>query len=415
MRKTDLLTNSLVSIVAGGAGALIVLVLTFSVAQNQHLFAFPALDSFKQMVGGSKQPAVSVATANPGDENSVTSAVKKTNPAVVSIIISQDVPIMQQYYDTQPSNPNDPFGDFFNFQVPQYRQNGTQKQEVGGGSGFFVSSDGLIVTNKHVVDQTDAQYTVLTNDGKKYDAHVIARDPINDLAVIKVTGATFPFLQFGNSDSIQVGQTAIAIGNALGEYRNTVSVGVISGLSRSITAGDTSGQSESLEGIIQTDAAINPGNSGGPLLDTSGQVVGVNVAIAQGSQSVGFAIPSNVAKKVVDSVEKTGKIVRPYLGVRYLPITQEVQDANKLSVNYGVLIQRGSTPDQLAVIPGSPADKAGLQENDIILEADGTKLDDTHSLATLVANKAVGDTITLKIIHRGAEKTITVTLEEAQQ
>ncbi len=415
MKKTELLTNSIVSIISGGAGALIVLVLALNVANSNHLFMSPLWQSLTltpTAVQGVNSDGHLVSNSN---ENSVTSVVKKSNPAVVSIIISKDVPVMEQYYDQQPS---DPFGDFFgpfNLQIPQYRQNGTQKQEVGGGSGFFVSDDGMIITNKHVVDQTDAQYTVFTNDGKKFDAEVIARDPVNDLAVLKVKGSGFPYLTFGNSDSIQVGQTAIAIGNALGEFRNTVSVGVISGLSRSITAGDTSGKSELLEGIIQTDAAINPGNSGGPLLDLSGDVVGVNVAIAQGSQSVGFAIPSKIAQGVVESVKKTGKIVRPFLGVRYIPVTKELKDANKLTVDYGVLIQRGSNADELAIIPGSPADKAGLQENDIILEMDGLKLDDSHSLATLVRNKAVGDTITLKILHKGDEKTVSVKLEEAKE
>ncbi len=345
----------------------------------------------------------------------VIDAVKKTNPSVVSIIISKNVPKYEEYID--PNQQQNPFGDLFpgfSFNIPQYRQNGTQKQDIGGGSGFFVSSDGLIVTNKHVVDQTDVEYTVFTNDGKKYPATVVARDPVLDIALIKISGANFTPLSLGNSDSLQVGQSVIAIGNALGEFRNTVSVGVVSGLARSITAGDSlSGSTETLDHVIQTDAAINPGNSGGPLLDLSGNVIGVNVAIAEGSQNVGFALPINSVKSAIESVKATGKIIRPYLGIRYVAINAEMKDANNLSVDYGVLVKAGQNANELAVIPGSPADKAGIVENDIILEVDGTKLDDKTSLASLIREKNIGDVITLKILHKGTEKTIQVTLEAA--
>ncbi len=348
-------------------------------------------------------------------ESFVINAVKKANPAVVSIIVSKNVPKYEAYID--PNQQQNPFGnlfpDFF-FNIPQYRQNGTEKKEIGGGSGFFVSSNGLIVTNKHVVDQEDVEYTVFTNDGKKHSAMVTARDPVLDIALIKIEGSSFPFLSLGNSDSLQVGQSVIAIGNALGEFRNTVSVGVISGLARSITAGDTSGKLETLDHVIQTDAAINPGNSGGPLLDLSGNVIGVNVAIVQGSQNIGFTLPINSVKSAIESVKATGKIIRPYLGVRYVAINAEMKDKNNLSVDYGVLVKAGQNQNELAVIPGSPADKAGIVENDIILEVNGTKLDDETTLATLIRQKNIGDVITLKIIHRGAEKTVQATLEAAK-
>ncbi|MFA6586063.1 MAG: trypsin-like peptidase domain-containing protein [Candidatus Paceibacterota bacterium] len=348
-------------------------------------------------------------------ESFVVDAVKKTNPAVVSIIISKNVPKYELY--TDPNQQQDPFGGLFPnffFNIPQYRQNGTEKKDIGGGSGFFVSSDGLIVTNKHVVDQKDVEYTVFTNDGKKHTATVVARDPVLDIALIRVTGTGFPYLSLGNSDSLQVGQSVIAIGNALGEYRNTVSVGVISGLARSVTAGDASGNTEVLDHVIQTDAAINPGNSGGPLLDLSGRVVGVNVAMAQGSQSVGFALPINSVKGAIESVKSTGKIVRPYLGVRYVPITSDMKDKNNLTVDYGVLVKAGQNASELAVIPGSPADKAGIVENDIILEIDRVKLDDKTTLASVIRQKNIGDVITLKILHKGTEKTVQVTLEAAK-
>ena len=350
-------------------------------------------------------------------ETFVIDAVKKTNPGVVSIIISQQVPKYEAYID--PNQNNNPFGDMFpgfnfNFNIPQYRQNGTERKEIGGGSGFFVSADGLIVTNKHVIDQKSAEYTVFTNNGKKHDAKVVARDPVLDIALIKIEGLGFPYLSLGNSDTLQIGQSVIAIGNALGEYRNTVSVGVVSGLARSITAGDNSGNVEVLDHVIQTDAAINPGNSGGPLLDLSGRVIGVNVAIAQGSQNVGFALPINNVRGAIESVKSTGKIIRPYLGIRYVTINTEIKDKNNLTVDYGVLVKTGINANEPAVIPGSPADKAGIVENDIILEIDGAKLDDKTSLASVIRQKSIGQTIKLKVLHRGEEKNVFVVLEAAQ-
>ncbi len=350
----------------------------------------------------------------------VIKAVKKTNPAVVSIIISQNVPKYETCVD--PNQQQNPFGNLFpgfDFYFPQYQlcQNGTEKKDIGGGSGFFVSSDGLIVTNKHVVDQKTAEYTVFTNDGKKHTAKVVARDPVLDIALIKVeltAGKSFPYLSLGNSDSLEVGQSVIAIGNALGEYRNTVSVGVVSGLARSITAGDSHGNVEALDHVIQTDAAINPGNSGGPLLNLQGEVIGVNVAVAQGSQNIGFALPINSVKSSIQSVKQTGKIIRPYLGVRYIAINTEMKEKNNLTVDYGVLVKAGKTASELAVIPGSPADKAGIVENDIILEIDGVKLDDQTNLASIIRGKTIGQAINLKILHRGVEKTIQVTLEAAK-
>lgn len=241
-------------------------------------------------------------------ESLVVDAVKKANPGVVSIIISKNVPKYETYIEQRQSPLGDLFPGFnFIYNVPQYRQSGTEKIEVGGGSGFFISSDGLILTNKHVVEQNNVEYTVFTNDGKKHPAKVVALDGILDIALIKIDVSkqigdpVYPSLVLGDSSVLEIGQSVIAIGNALAEFRNTVSVGVISGLSRSITATGSKSGPEVLDQVIQTDAAINPGNSGGPLLDLSGRVIGVNVAVAQGSQSVAFALPINPIKAFIDS------------------------------------------------------------------------------------------------------------------
>jgi serine protease Do len=358
------------------------------------------------------------------EESAVINAVHKVSPAVVSIIISKNLPNLPQY--------NDPFGqDFFNqffgnnfpgmFNQGQSQNNnqqnssgGTTNQEIGGGSGFIITGDGYIVTNNHVIIDPAADYTVLMNDGKKYPAKVIAQDPVHDIAVLKINVNNLPTVQFGDSSNLQVGQSVIAIGNALGEFRNTVSTGVVSGLARSVTAGDAGIGSEQLVNVIQTDASINPGNSGGPLLNIVGQVIGINTAIAQGAQNIGFAIPINEVKSTIDSIKKNGRIIQPWLGVRYVLINQAIAQANKLSVDYGAIIVRGQTQTDLAVVPGSPADKAGLVENDIILEINGQKITENNPLANLIASFKPGDEITLQVMHQGKEKSVKVKLEEAK-
>ncbi|TSC53445.1 MAG: Uncharacterized protein LiPW39_254 [Parcubacteria group bacterium LiPW_39] len=347
-------------------------------------------------------------------EERVVKVVKDASPAVVSIIVSKDLPVIKQYWQEVNPFKGTPFENFFApFQVPETRQEGTQKQEIGGGTGFIISGDGLILTNKHVVADESADYSVLTNDGQRYQAQVLARDPVQDIAVIKIEKNNLPILRMGDSDKLEIGQTVIAIGNALAEFRNTVSVGVVSGLRRSVTASTGFGSpAEQLKGVIQTDAAINLGNSGGPLLNLSGEVVGINVAIAQGAQNIGFALPINKAKKDIEQVKKAGKISYPYLGVRYILITPELKQKNNLSVDDGALIVRGQNADELAITPGSPADKAGLKENDIILAVDGQKIDKDHSLAEIVQNHQVGDNLTLKVLSKGKEEMVKVVLGE---
>ncbi|MBU1146078.1 trypsin-like peptidase domain-containing protein [Patescibacteria group bacterium] len=344
------------------------------------------------------------------EESATVDAVKKVAPAVVSIVISKDLSKINNYNNF----PQIFFGFPFNFQAPSAsdESGSTGKTEIGGGTGFIISSDGLILTNKHVASDAEAEYTVITNDDQKYDAKILATDPVLDIAVLKIDAKDLPTVELGDSDKIELGQTVIAIGNSLGEYKNTVTKGVVSGVGRRIVAGDNQGGSEVIEEAIQTDAAINPGNSGGPLVNLAGQVIAINTAMNQQGQLIGFAIPINAAKQDIESVKTSGKIVRPWLGVRYVLINEEIAKENKLEKDYGALVVRGQKQTDLAVVPGSPADKAGLVENDIVLEIDGQKIDEDHPLAREIAKSRPGDEITLKVLHKGEEKDIQVKLEE---
>lgn len=345
-------------------------------------------------------------------EKAIIEAVEEVSPAVVSIVITKDVPIIEEYY-------TNPFGDFFGedfgFRVPQYIEKGTEKREVGGGSGFIVSEDGMILTNKHVVLDEEAEYTIFTSDGKKFPAKVLAKDPFQDLAIIKIDqeGTSFPTVKLGDSSTLRIGQTVIAIGNALGEFRNTVSVGVISGLGRSITAsgGDFV---ETIEDVIQTDAAINSGNSGGPLLNLKGEVIGVNTATVSNAQSIGFAIQVDKAKRDIEQVKEKGKITYAFLGIYYTLITPELKEKYDLPVESGIWVGRGSDGQstETAVFAGSAAEKAGIERDDIILEIDGQKITQENSLAKIILNYNPGDEATLKILRKGGEKTIKIILGE---
>ncbi len=399
---STLILTIVVSMMAGAAGGV------FGVWYGLKI---PGIDRAlgSQSGNASLQQSVSLT-----EDSAVIDVVKKTSPAVVSIVISKDLSKIPGYG----INPfeNDPFFNFF------FNNGGGQQpaaptspnvQQVGAGTGFFISSDGLILTNKHVVEDTQASYTVLTSDGKKYDAQVLSRDPVNDLAIVKVNIQNAPKLSLADSSQLQVGQRVIAIGNSLGQYQNTVTTGIVSGIGRRITAGGETG-SEELSGVIQTDAAINPGNSGGPLLNVVGQVIGINTAVDQQGQLVGFAIPSNAASKAVTSFQKSGKITRPYLGVRYVIITADVAQQEKLPKNYGALVIRGQNANEFAVIPGSPADKAGLVENDIIEEVNGQQINENHTLTDALGSSNAGDTVTMKVYDKGSEKTVQVTLGETK-
>jgi len=329
---------------------------------------------------------------------SVTDVVKIANPAVVSVIISQQVPKYEVVYEG-------------NRQV--LRQNGTEKKNIGGGSGFLISQDGYIITNKHVINKDNVDYTVQLLNGKKYPAVIIARDAVLDIGVLRITGTNFPYLKLGDSEELETGEQVVAIGNALAEFQNSVSVGIVSGLGRTLTASDGSGGIENLDKVIQTDAAINPGNSGGPLLDMSGLVVGVNVAVVQSSQSIGFALPINTVRSIVKSILKDGTIVRPYMGIRYLQVNTELQSKLNLASDYGILIASGKDPKDLAIIPNSPAEKAGLKEGDIILSVDGQTLNESVNFSYLIRGKSVGQKVLLLVLREGVEMKFSVLLESA--
>ncbi len=330
------------------------------------------------------------------EEDLVIEVAAQASPAVVSIVAAKDLPVVQRFFF-------DPFGS-------GDISGGTEHREIGRGSGFIVSKDGMLVTNRHVVSDLEAEYTVILSSGNTYQANVLARDPVHDIAILTIDGGPFPFVPLGNSDTIRIGQTVIAIGNALGEFDNTVSVGILSGKERTLTAfGGSAGPSD-LQRVLQTDAAINPGNSGGPLLNTAGEVIGINTAIVSGAENIGFAVPVNIARRDIEQVKKTGRIIYPFLGVRYVTITDAIRQENGIHAKFGVLVV-GSAQNP-AVLPGSPADKAGLREGDIITHAGGTMLDRDTSLAEIIQMKNVGDTVTLTVQREGKNMLMTVTLAE---
>lgn len=321
------------------------------------------------------------------EESVVVSIVEKITPSVVTVGIEQRVVSI------------DPFDPFSMFRSPR-----GEKREQDIGSGFIVLADGLIVTNRHVVSG-QGRYKVITNDGKKFDVEKIFRDPANDIAILKINGSGLKPVEMGDSSNIKVGQLVVAVGTPLGEFRGSVTKGIVSGLGRGITAGSPfEGYVERLDNVIQTDAAINPGNSGGPLVNSSGQVIGVATAVASGAENIGFAIPINVVKEALGNFQKTGGFNRPYLGVAYRMITRELAILNELP--QGAYVQE--------VIEGSAADKAGIAKRDIIVKFNGEKVADRErGLAGLIAKKRVADTVTIAVWRDGKTIELKATLEEA--
>jgi serine protease Do len=322
-------------------------------------------------------------------EESITiDIVKKVGPSVVTIAEAR--PQLKSQLGS------DPFS-FFNAPEDQTPQ---EPQNIG--SGFIISADGMIVTNKHVVSDTEGKYQVITSSDKKYTVEKIYRDPLNDVALLKINvsenrGEKLSPVVLGDSARLQVGQYVIAIGTALGEFRNTVTTGIISGLGRGISAGSPfEGSVEKLDNVIQTNAAINPGNSGGPLLNSSGQVIGVNTAVSESGQNIGFAIPINLIKDSLNNFNNTGKFDRAYLGVSYKMISKDLALLNELPE--GAYVQQ--------VVNASPADKAGILRGDIIVKIDGQRVDSKTEVSEIISSKKVGGTISITI-YRG-NKTIEV-------
>ena len=344
----------------------------------------------------------------PTQEERIVKVIDSVAPAVVSIVATKDLPVFEQSFI-------DPFpgDDILNglipdIKIPQYKNKGTEKKEVSSGTGFFVSKKGLILTNKHVVADTEAEYSILMNNGKKYGVKVLARDPFQDIAILQVENPVegekpaeynFNFISLGDSVNLKEGQSVIAIGNALGEFSNTISVGIISGLHRNIVATGSIMGAEQLRELIQTDAAINPGNSGGPLLDLEGRVIGINTAMAQSAQSVGFALPINIAKRDIEDAISFGKIKYPFIGIIY--------NSNEK----GIILVKGEKGES-AIEKDSPAEKVGLKEGDIIMEINGEKLDSQNSLTYILSKHRVGDEVELEILREERGLKIKVVLSE---
>jgi S1-C subfamily serine protease len=376
------------------------------------LFILGLLTAVKQYSPQLMKAGVQSSILPPGTENVkviseesvVIDVVKKSSPSVVTIA------------ETSPqlSQQNDPFS-FFN--LPDDGSNSQSNEPQNIGSGFLVTADGFIVTNKHVVSDTGAKYTVITTADKKYAVEKIYRDPLNDIAILKINasqnGETLTPLNLGDSSKLQVGQLVVAIGTPLGQFSNSVTTGVVSGLGRGITAGsEFEGFAEQLDNVIQTDAAINPGNSGGPLLNSSGQVIGVNTAVSQSGQNIGFALPINVIKDSLKNFNQTGQFNRPYLGVQYQMITRD--EALRNDLPEGAFVRN--------VLSGSAAEKGGLKNGDIITQIDGQKLQAGKlELAQIISKKKVGDSLTMTVWHdngdgsAGKTTDITVTLDSAPE
>lgn len=314
-------------------------------------------------------------------ENSIAAVAEKVGPSVVSIVTQANV---ASFY-------------------------GTTSSEAAG-TGIIVSRDGYIMTNNHVIENA-ATVAVIDNTGKQYkNVKILGRDPLNDIAFLKVTADTeFTPAELGNSATLRIGQQVVAIGNALGRYSNTVTSGIVSGIGRSITASSQSGsRSESLSDLIQTDASINPGNSGGPLVNMAGQIIGINTAIAQDSNGIGFAIPINSTKGVLAGVLETGKVSRAYLGISYLTVTPDVAREYDLSAESGAYVFTASTSN--AVAAGSPADKAGLKEGDVITKINHQVVGQNGSLSSILGEYRPNDKITITYIRNGEEYTTSATL-----
>jgi len=356
-------------------------------AASEKIWGLP----FLQKLGSSNNSTELINQRIVTEENVVTEVAERVSPAVVTVSYKQETPVMEQYF-------LDPFG-MFRGSRPSGQ---VESEQVDIGSGFIVDKSGLVVTNKHVVAQgTASDYTVVLKDDSSHQVEKIWRDPLNDLAILQINGESLPVVELGDSDKIKVGNFVIAIGTALGEFRHTVTTGVISGLGRGITAGDGLSMSEKLDNVIQTDAAINPGNSGGPLLNSAGQVIGVNVAVSQSANNVGFALPINVVKESLVNFNTTGKFERPMLGVRYQLLTKEQGILNNVPAGAYVV----------EVVAGSSAEVAGIAKGDIITKFDGRDVAEVkNGLVELLADKKIGDQVEVELYRNKETKVIELVL-----
>ncbi len=347
----------------------------------------------------------------------IISTIKKVMPTVVSISISKNLADVKKDMNEELAKAGPIIGEVP--QIPDEAVDSHGMVKIGGGSGFIVSHNGIILTNKHVVIDGNAQYSVLLNDGRDFKAVVLARDPIEDIAILKIEADKLPAIRLGDSSKVELGEEILAIGNALGLFKNTISSGIVSGMARTIRAStDPHSPMQELRGLIQTDAAINPGNSGGPLVNMRGEAVGINAAIVFGAQNLSFALPINAAKRDLEDLKTHGRIRRPLLGLRYVVVDENLKDKMKLAAPYGALILgqasqiAGQAQLTQAIIPGSPAHKAGLQEKDLILECNGEKLTSEKTIADFLETLEVGDKMNLKLIRHGKEMAARVILAE---
>lgn len=332
---------------------------------------------------------------------------KKVCPAVISVVASKDLPKAENFYSF-------PYGgkEFILPKLEKGQKGKMEKTQIGGGSGFIVSENGYVFTSNHVVSDTSADYTVVLDPKHKYPVKILSRNPINDTAVLKIDGERFPYLEMSDSSKIELGEDVVAVGNALGEFSDTLSAGIVSGLSRFITAfGGIDHQMQNLRGLIQTDAAINPGNSGGPLVNMEGKVIGINTAMIAGAQNIGFAIPINYAKKDLEEIKKYGKIIVPFLGVKYVLLSKDMAESNKLPVYNGALVVR-ETLGESPVVKGSAADKAGVKEWDIIIECNAEKITMKNPLANILAKCKIGQETEMIVLRDNKELRLKVKLVE---
>lgn len=338
------------------------------------------------------------------EESATIAVVERVTPAVVSIVVKKSRGELAQ-------DPSYFFDGSYYYDAPPDSESAAELVEVSSGTGFFVTQDGYLLTNRHVVDDEGVSYFVVTNDGEELPAQLVDVDPVQDIAVLRVEGDSFSVVTLGDSDNIRIGQTVIAIGNTLSEFRNTVTKGVVSGINRRVTAGD-SYNAEIIDQAIQTDAAINPGNSGGPLINLLGEVIGINTAVSFQGESVAFAIPINEAKRAVEDVQEFGRIVRPWLGVRYVLVSPEVGSEVEDWYEVGALIVSGSQPGEVGVFDGSPADLAGLRQDDVIIAVAGEPLSEERALGELISEYRPGDVVTLTILRGTESMDVDVTLAE---